>query len=62
MKTIDMRARAFSGFVVLVATVGAWLYELAEGRDGSPYGQLLAISGVAYLAAIAFLRRRSRPA
>ena len=62
MKTIDMRARAFSGFVVLVATVGAWLYELVEGRDGSPYGQLLAISGVAYLAAIAFLRRRSRPA
>ncbi len=46
----------------MVATAGAWLYELAEGRDGSPYGQLLAIGGVAYIAAIALLRRRSRPA
>jgi len=62
MNTIDVRARAVSGLVVMVATAGAWLYELAEGRDGSPYGQLLAIGGIAYVAAIAFLRRRSRPA
>jgi hypothetical protein len=46
----------------MLATTAAWLYELAEGRDGSPYGQLLAVGGVAYIGAIAFLRRRNRPA
>ena len=56
---IDLRASAFGGFVVILATMGAWLYELADGRDGSPYGQLLAVGGVAYILAIAFLRRRS---
>ena len=39
---IDLRASAFGGFVVILAAAGAWLYELAEGRDGDPYGQLLA--------------------
>jgi hypothetical protein len=55
---IDLRARAFSGLVVILSAVGAWLYELGHGRDGSPYGQLLAAGGIAYLAAIALLRRR----
>lgn len=55
---IDLRARAFSGLAMLLATVGVWLYELAEGRDGSPYGQLMAVGGIAYIVAIAFLRRR----
>jgi hypothetical protein len=59
MAAIDLRASAFGDFVVILATMGAWLYELADGRDGSPYGQLLAVGGVAYIAAIAFLRRRS---
>ncbi|HKP19990.1 MAG TPA: hypothetical protein VJT68_00625 [Thermoleophilaceae bacterium] len=56
---IDLRASAFGGFVVILVAIGAWLYELAEGRDGSPYGQLLAVGGIAYIAAIAFLRHRS---
>jgi hypothetical protein len=56
---IDLRASAFGGFVVIVAAVGAWLYELADGRGGSPYGELLAVGGIAYIAAFAFLRRRS---
>ena len=59
---IDLRASAFGGFVVILAAMGAWLYELADGRDGSPYGQLLAVGGVAYIVAIVFLRRRSCPA
>jgi hypothetical protein len=59
---IDLRARAISGLAVMLATTAAWLYELAEGRDGSPYGQLLAVGGVAYIGAIVFLRRRNRPA
>jgi hypothetical protein len=45
--------------VVLVAAAAAWLYELADGRDGSPYGQLLGVGGIAYVAAVVFLRHRS---
>ena len=56
---IDLRASAFGGFVVILATAGAWLYELADGRDGDPYGRLLAVGGLAYVVAIAFLRRRA---
>jgi hypothetical protein len=56
---IDVQATAAAGGVVLVVLIGAWLYELASGRDGSPYGQLMAISGVAYIIAVAILRVRS---
>jgi hypothetical protein len=56
---IDLRASAFSGFVVILALIGAWLYELADGRDGSPYGQLMAAGGIAYIVGVLFLRRRS---
>jgi hypothetical protein len=55
---IDLRASAFGGSAVILAALGAWLYELADGRDGSPYGQLLAVEGIGYIAAVAFLRRR----
>jgi hypothetical protein len=57
-QAIDLRASAFSGFAVILATAGAWLYELADGKEGSPYAQLLAVGGIAYIAAIAFLRWR----
>ncbi len=56
---IDLRASAFAGGVVVLALSVAWLWELAEGDDGSPYGQVLAIGGLSYVAAVAFLRWRS---
>jgi hypothetical protein len=56
---IDLRATAFAGVVVLVMLSGAWLWELANGDDGSPYGQFLAVGGVAYILVIAFLRWRA---
>ena len=56
---IDLRATAFAGLVVITVLIGAWLWELAHGRDGSPYGQLAAVGGLAYLVAVAVLRRRS---
>jgi hypothetical protein len=56
---IDLRATAFAGLVVVTVLAGAWLYELAQGGDGSPYGQVMAVGGIAYILAIAFLRQRS---
>src|SRR5918998_5053765 len=51
---IDLRATALAGMVTLTATLGAWLYEIADGRDGSPYGQIASVGGLAYIVAVAF--------
>ena len=56
---IDLRASAFAGLVVIVVLGGAWLWELAHGHDGSPYSQIMAVGGVSYILAIAFLRWRT---
>ena len=56
---IDVHATALAGLVVIVVIIGAWLVEVAEGKDGSPYAQLGAVGGVAYVAAVALLRWRS---
>jgi hypothetical protein len=56
---IDLRASAFAGGVLILALIGAWLYEVANGRDADAYTRLAAVAGVAYLAAIVWLRRRS---
>ena len=57
--SIDLRATAAAGTVLVFAVLGSWLWEVAHGRDGSPYGRLGAITGVAYLLAVAVLRWRS---
>ena len=44
---IDIHATALTGLFVLAVLIGAWLWELAHGRDGDPYGRILAVSGVA---------------
>lgn len=56
---IDLRASWFAGTVMIACTLGAWLYELARGRDGEPYAQLAAVAGVSYLIAVAVLRWRA---
>ena len=55
---IDARASAFAGLVVILTLVASWLYEVARGGDGSPYAQLCAIAGLAYVVAVAWLRWR----
>jgi hypothetical protein len=55
---IDLRATAFAGLVVLITMIVAWLVQIAQGRSGNPYGWLLAVSGLAYLLAIALFRWR----
>ncbi len=56
---IDLRASAFAGLVVIAILLGAWLWQLSQGEDGSPYGQVLAAGGIAYVLALAVLRWRS---
>ena len=56
---IDMHATALAGIVIITAIIVAWLVEVAQGDDGSPYTQLGALGGLAYVLAVAFLRWRS---
>ena len=56
---IDLRATAGAGLVLIRVVIGAWLWEIGHGRDGSPYSQLGAIAGITYLLAVAILRWRS---
>ena len=44
--------------MLIAALIGCWLWNIADGGDGSPYGQLMAITGVAYIAGVALLRWR----
>ena len=55
---IDTRATAFAGSVLIAALIVCWLWNIAHDGDGSPYGQLMAITGFAYIAGIALLRWR----
>jgi hypothetical protein len=36
----------------------AFLYEVADGHDASPYSQLGAVAGLAYIIGVVLLRRR----
>jgi hypothetical protein len=56
---LDIHATALAGLVAITAIVAMCMWEWSHGRDGSPYAQLGAITGVAYVLAIAFLRWRS---
>jgi hypothetical protein len=56
---IDLRATAISGFVLILCVIAGFLTEIARGHDGSPYAQLGAVAGLAYIVAIAVQRLRS---
>jgi hypothetical protein len=56
---LDLRATAFAGLLVITVVVVAVFYELARGHDPSPYSQLGAVAGVAYLIALVVGQRRS---
>ena len=42
---IDVHATALAGLVLILVIIGAWLVEIAQGKDGSPYAQLGAVGG-----------------
>jgi hypothetical protein len=56
---IDQRAMAFAGIVLVVALTGAALVELVQGDSPLPYVPILAVGGLAYVVAWAWLRRTS---
>jgi hypothetical protein len=56
---IDVHATSLAGSVVIAVIIGAFLVEVASGRDGSPYAQLGAVGGLAYVIAVVVLRSRS---
>ena len=55
---VDLLATTFAGIVAITAIIGMCLWEWAHGRDGSPYVQLGAIAGVAYIVGVALVRWR----
>jgi hypothetical protein len=55
---IDLVATAVAGFAVILALIGFWLWELAHGRDGGEYTRIMAIGGISYVLAVAYLRFR----
>jgi hypothetical protein len=56
---IDLRAVAYTGMVLVTVIIGGFLYEIADGQDGSPWSLLGAIGGLSYVISVAILRRRS---
>ena len=56
---IDIHATVLAGNVAIAAIIGMCVWEWAHGRDGTPYAQLGAITGVAYVVAVGVLRWRS---
>ena len=55
---IDLVATAIAGNLLIALVIAMCLWEWGHGRDGTPYVQLGAVTGVAYVLAVAFLRWR----
>lgn len=55
---LDRDATLVAGLVLITLVIVMCLWEWAHGRDGSPYAQLGAIAGVAYIIAFVALRLR----
>jgi hypothetical protein len=58
-RSIDLRATAFGGLVLVTAVIAGFIWELAHGRSGDPYAPLGAIAGASYLIALIWFRWRS---
>lgn len=55
---IERSASLAAGMTVLLAVLVMFVFEIARGDDGSPYYQLGAIGGVAYLVTLVWCRYR----
>lgn len=57
-RSIDLAATAFSGVVLITVIIVAVMVQLARNEDPSPYAQLGAVAGIAYLVALGAMQRR----
>jgi len=57
-RNIDLAATAFAGIVVITIILAAVMVQLARGESPSPYAQLGAAGGIAYLVALVVMQRR----
>jgi hypothetical protein len=57
-ESLDLTATALAGLVLIGAVIAMCFWEWGHGRDGSPYSQLAAITGVAYIVILVVLRLR----
>ena len=55
---LDRDASFLAGMVLIVLVIACCLWEWAHGRSGTPYSQLGAVAGLAYVVAVAGLRLR----
>jgi hypothetical protein len=55
---LDRDATLFAGFLLIALVIAMCFWEWAHGRSGTPYSGLGAVTGVAYLVALAGLRLR----
>jgi 4-hydroxybenzoate polyprenyltransferase len=55
---LDRDASLIAGLVAIGLLIVLCLWEWAHGRDGSPYSQVAAVSGVAYIVSFVALRLR----
>ncbi len=56
---LDLRATAYTALVLILAILGGFIFEIAQGRSGAPYYWLGAIAGLTYIVCVAVLRIRS---
>ena len=56
---INTRAMAAVGIVLTIVLTGAIVFQLARGGDPSPYTQIMAVGGAAYVASLLVLRHWS---
>jgi hypothetical protein len=59
INTLDLRATAVTGVVLIVSILTAFVVEVARGNDGGPYVWLGCLAGLTYVAALVVLRLRS---
>jgi hypothetical protein len=55
---LDRDASLFAGLFLITLVIAMCCWEWAHGRSGSPYTQLGAVSGLAYILALVGLRLR----
>ena len=56
--SLDRDASLFAGLFLIALVIAMCCWEWAHGRNGTPYSQLGAVAGLAYILALAGLRLR----